>query len=85
MKYLELEIYSLRIQILAAEMTQFYLKILTFGPVLTELVFRFIFQFSIFISYLQNGVSFLQNYFSAVFKKLPNISQQELSLYHILK
>ena len=49
MKYLELEIYHLRIQILAAEMTQFYLKILTFGPVLTELVFRFIFQFNIFI------------------------------------
>ena len=43
MKYLELEIYNLRIQILAAEMTQFYLNILTFGPVLTELVLRFIF------------------------------------------
>ena len=59
MKYLGLEIYKFRIQILAAKETKFYLKSASCElQVLIELTFWFIFQFSIFIlRESSNGVS----------------------------
>ena len=51
MKYLGLEIYNLRIQILSSKNDVILLKNSAFRElqVLTELIFWFIFQFSIFI------------------------------------
>ena len=69
MKYFGLENNNLRIQILAAKMTQFYLEFRELY-VLMELIFRFIFQFSVFklkksskngLSFYPNSMRFLRN------------------------
>ena len=86
MKYLGLEIYNLRIQILTAKLTQFYLKTLSFASqVPIELIFRFTFQFGIFILKESSKRCLIFSYFSAGFEELANISHQELSFNHILK
>ena len=87
MKNLGLEIYNLRTQILAPKMTQILPKKSAFCKlqVLIELIFRFTFQFSIFILKQSSKMCLIFSYFSTVFEKLANISQQELSLKHILK
>ena len=71
MKYLALEIYNLRIQILAAKMTEFYLKVSAFRKlqVLIELIFRFIIQFSILILRESSKRCFIFSYFSAGIEK----------------
>ena len=82
MKYLGLEIYNLRIQILAAKMTNSAFHEL---QVLTELIFRFIFQFSIFILRASSRPCLIFSYFSGVFEESAIISHQELSFNDILK
>ena len=52
--------------------------------VLIELIFRFTFQFSIFILKESSKRCLIFSYFSTVFEKLANISQLELSFNNIL-
>ena len=53
--------------------------------VLIELIFRFIFQFSIFILRVSSKRCLSFSYFSTVFEKSAITSRQELLFNHILK
>ena len=76
MKYLRLEIYDLRIQILAAKIDVILLKQPAFCElqVLIELIFRFIFQFSIFILRESSKRCLIFPYFTVVCEKSAIIS-----------
>ena len=75
MKYLGLEIYNLRIRILAAKMTLFYVKILPFA---SSDIINCLFFFS--VQYID-----IERIFKTVSEKSAIISRQELSFDHILK
>ena len=84
MKIFELEINNLPIQILAAKNDVISIENSSFceSQVLTELLFRYNFQFSIFIlQESSNGVSF----FPTSLRFLRNLWHQELLFNHILK
>ena len=53
--------------------------------VLIKLIFRYNFQFSIFILQESSKRCLIFSYFSAVFEKWANLSRQELLFNHILK
>ena len=53
--------------------------------VLVELIFRFFFQFSIFILKEYSRQCLILSYFSMVFERSANISHRELPLNYILK
>ena len=71
MKIFELEINNLRIQILAAKNDIISIKNSSFceSQVLTEIIFRYNFQFSIFILQESSKQCLIFSYFSAVFEK----------------
>ena len=76
MKYLGLEIYILRIQILAAKNDAILIKNSAFRELLAliVLILWFIFQFSIFILKETSTHCLIFSYISAVLEKSANVS-----------
>ena len=84
MKYLELEIYNLRIQFVVAKLTHLNLNLNLKSKSLRRM-FRFIFQFGIYILKESSKPCLIFFYFFVILEKSANISNQELSFNHILK